>query len=86
MARDGGRVVLAYGEVTGHAHAIADADVELYAYGETADAVERFLRVGAGGATLVHEEHGAITLAPETTYQVYSQFEYEPEALRLVAD
>jgi hypothetical protein len=27
VARDNGRVVLAYGEVTGHAHAIAEAEV-----------------------------------------------------------
>ena len=29
-AREGGRVVLAHGEVTGHAHAIADAGATLY--------------------------------------------------------
>ncbi len=29
VARDNGRVVLAYGEVTGHAHAITDPDVML---------------------------------------------------------
>jgi hypothetical protein len=40
-SHDGGRVVLAYGEVTGHSHSIAEAECELLE--ETAD--DRFLRV-----------------------------------------
>ncbi len=62
MPRDNGRVVLAYGEVTGHAHAIADPDATLYAVPGTDD---RFLAVMAGsGVTLRHEEHATITLPP----------------------
>ncbi len=41
VPRDAGRVVLAYGEVTGHAHAVMEAECELLE--ETAD--DRFLRV-----------------------------------------
>ncbi len=73
VARDNGRIVLAYGEVTGHAHAILDG-AELY----TSDAIaaaERILRVGAGGATVVHEEHGAIAL-PQGDYRVAIQMEW----------
>ena len=40
VAREAGRIVLAHGEVTGHAHAIAEPECELL---ETGD--ERFLRV-----------------------------------------
>ena len=81
--RDNGRIVLAYGEVTGHAHAILDNDAELW---ETAAAADRFLRVRArGGAVLVHEEHAPIAL-PKGDYIVRHQREYSPEELRRVAD
>jgi len=84
VQRDRGRVVLAYGEVTGHAHVIEDEDVELFTTA-TADAVDRWLRVGPKGATLVHDEHGAITLPPGI-YRTRIQREYSPEAIRNVAD
>lgn len=82
--RDAGRVVLAYGEVTGHAHAIAEPDVELYAH--DAGLGDRFLRVLAeGGADVVHEEHGTIHLDPGD-YRVRIQREYTPAAIVRVAD
>lgn len=83
VERDRGRVVLAYGEVTGHAHVIEDEGVDLFA--TTSDAVDRWLRVGPKGATLVHDEHGAITLEPGV-YRTRIQREYSPEAIRNVAD
>lgn len=79
------RIVLMEGEVTGHAHAVLDANVE-YVETSTADAVERWLRVGAGGATLVHEEHAAHRLKPNTDYEQWFQYEYQPQELRRVAD
>ncbi len=83
VARDGGRVVLAYGEVTGHAHAILERDVELF---QVADQVDRWLRVGERGAVLAHEEHGPITLAPGV-YRVRRQREFTDEdEPRYVAD
>lgn len=78
---DRGRIILAYGEVTGHAHALPEADVELF---ETAQAADRFLRVRSL-TTLTHEEHAPIDL-PAGEYIVRRQREYSPEALRLVAD
>lgn len=62
VPRDAGRVVLAYGEVTGHAHAIHDPGVCLLrAEGVAFD----LLRVNEGVlAQLVHEEHGMITVGP----------------------
>ena len=84
--RDNDRVVLAYGEVTGHAHAIAAEDVELFfAPGEASIMAERYLRVGSAGAVLVHEEHAPITLPPGK-YEVRHQREYAPAELRQVAD
>ena len=72
VGRDRGRIVLAYGEATGHAHAIADADAELIEL-ETG---ERFL-VTARGVSLRHEEHAAVELPPGA-YRVVRQREYVP--------
>src|SRR4051794_13547906 len=59
-ARDDGAVVLARGELTGHAHAIHDAGATLFVAEGEADAI----LVVEGGAVLVHEEHAAIPIAP----------------------
>lgn len=80
---DNGRVILAYGEVTGHAHAVV-GDVELFAPDDVAELEERFMRVEQE-AKVVHEEHGTITLPPGD-YRVQRQREYAPEAPVWVAD
>jgi hypothetical protein len=73
IARDNGRIVLAYGEVTGHAHAIHDTEAELFSLPDTDD---RFLRIMASsGVSLVHEEHTEIHLPPGD-YIVRRQREY----------
>lgn len=71
--RDGqGRIVLAEGEATGHAHAIHHSGARLV--GSRLD--ERFLEVLAeGGVDLVHEEHATIHL-PSGSYQVILQREW----------
>lgn len=69
VERDKGRIILAYGEVTGHAHAITESWAKLF---ESAD--QRFLELPQE-ATLVHEEHSTITIAPGT-YRVVRQREY----------
>lgn len=73
------RVVLAYGEVTGHAHAIDLAHASLYQWKN-----DRLLETKPG-ATLVHEEHSAINLE-EGIYRVIQQREYEPGSTRPVID
>ena len=78
--RDNGRVILAYGEVTGHAHALTADGVALM---EVEGGLE-FLKVDAVSA-LVHEEHGTINIEPGL-YQIKHQREYTPEAIRNVAD
>lgn len=71
IPRDRGRVVLAYGEVTGHAHAIRSLGAALLELRG-----ERYLQVSAA-VTLEHEEHGPIDIAPGA-YRVVIQREYVP--------
>ena len=73
------RVVLAYGEVTGHAHAIDATLAKTFQNG-----AERYLVV-KDGAVLRHEEHNPLLLAPGT-YRVQLQREYEPAGWRRVID
>ncbi|HEY9757179.1 MAG TPA: hypothetical protein V6C97_18575 [Oculatellaceae cyanobacterium] len=67
------RVILAYGEVTGHAHAISTAYAKMYTWEG-----DRLLEVKPD-APLVHEEHATIVL-PAGFYKVIQQREYVPEA------
>jgi hypothetical protein len=98
---DGNRIVLAYGEVTGHAHAIYDYVAHgLEKAGEVADAAiaraqtkARLWRDAAGDrylevvetVSLSHEEHATHVLAPGI-YKLPNQVEYSPAELRRVAD
>lgn len=75
-----GMIVLAYGEVTGHAH--------------TVDAGKAVLSLGEGGVMFLtveeltavrHQQHAPLTLEPGN-YKVIRQREYTPEAIRNVAD
>ena len=80
VKRDAGRIVLAYGEVTGHAHAIHSSDATLW---ENADGA-RYLEVKRA-VRLMHEEHATITI-PAGLFLITRQREYSPEAIRFVAD
>jgi hypothetical protein len=77
-----GRLLLALGEATGHAHAVAARDAELLA--DPADVDRRFLRI-VSTSLLTHEEHRAIPLPPGL-YRVARQREYSPDVIRHVAD
>jgi hypothetical protein len=79
---DKGRVILAYGEVTGHAHAL-DAKLAT-AYGPSDDA---FWLTVESGATITHEEHAPIVI-PDTVrnLRVIRQREYSAAGERRVAD
>lgn len=75
------RIVLAHGEVTGHAHAIHDLDsVDVFV---AADGT-MYLSVRKAAA-LKHEEHGTIMLQPGK-YKRVIQREYSPMEIRNVAD
>lgn len=79
-----GRVVLAYGEVTGHAHAMAASRV---CYFRDDGGGRTFIQVtGDEPAGLSHEEHHTIPVEPGA-YEVVRQREYEPKARpRAIAD
>jgi hypothetical protein len=68
-----GRVVLALGEATGHAHVIESEDVALISAGE---AEELYLLVyGDAPVALRHEEHDTLDVPPGV-YRVIRQREY----------
>ncbi|MGA5820196.1 hypothetical protein ACPC54_20295 [Kitasatospora sp. NPDC094028] len=76
-----GRMVLALGEVTGHAHAVVGPGELRREAGPFGSA---WLHLPEGGR-VVHEEHAAISL-PKGWYRVVRQREYTPGAVRMVAD
>jgi hypothetical protein len=88
----GNRIVLALGEVTGHAHAIYDHAAIGGIVGRAQDKArlwsaangERYLEV-TQPVTLRHEEHTAHTLPPGI-YWLPRQVEYTGRAVRRVAD
>lgn len=87
-----GDIILAHGEVTGHAHRLSLPNtMTMIEKGELVQApkkvrlwdagAERFIQVMEKTA-LTHEEHSPIPLDPGI-YQVIRQREYDPEAERL---
>lgn len=93
-----GSVVLALGEVTGHSHRIESTHASLYLEQATTAQPDALVALGIGGglspdrllhldapATVVHEEHGSISL-DAGTYRIRIQKEYSPAELRNVAD
>lgn len=77
-ARNASDVVLAEGEITGHAHRVkADVVLDWEVEGQ------RYIRVsGRQMGSLWHEDHdphGATVVKPETTYRVVPQREYSLE-------
>ncbi|MCW2239530.1 hypothetical protein [Azospirillum canadense] len=79
-----GRVILARGEVTGHAHSMAAERVRYFREDETG---RGFIQVhGPGPVALRHEEHAPVNVEPGL-YEVRRQREYRPRAQAgLVAD
>ena len=73
-------LVLAEGEVTGHAHRVRGSEVELLEFEGNI-----FLSVKSDDAKVTHEEHKEIDL-PVGDYEIRIQREYEPEGWRNVQD
>jgi hypothetical protein len=77
----GTRPVLAEGEVTGHAHRVADPTTAQVFKGSSG----LFLEVTADSATVVHDEHAPVTV-PRGSYEIRIQREYHPKEIRRVVD
>jgi hypothetical protein len=75
------RIVLAYGEATGHAHAIHSKNVLFLTDKKTG----KFFLIVKKESTLVHEEHSKIIL-PIGNYEVIRQRFYTPGRIQYVAD
>lgn len=75
---DKGRNILAYGEVTGHSHALLDKECKLREDSKGA----RYLTVPKE-ASLRHEEHSTIVL-PAGNYRIIQQVEYVKEFKKVV--
>jgi hypothetical protein len=85
VPREGGAVVLAHGEATGHMHRITDAGAALFFGKDKAANADRFLRV-LQPVSLRHDEHAPIDLVPGL-YRVRRQREWTDEMEpRVVAD
>ena len=93
-----GHIVLAFGESSGHRHAIRDQEVQSFVM----DSAEReanglsaecdYILVGGSGAVLNHEyvtgekaDHEPVSLAPGA-YKVVGQREYQPDQVRRAVD
>jgi hypothetical protein len=83
-AAENGRVVLARGEQTGHAHTMAADRVCYFREDGTGSG---FIRVsGTAPVDLTHEEHASLAIPPGS-YRVVQQRESQPRAApRVVAD
>ena len=77
-----GRIILARGELSGHAHAIQEGDGNAKFFEGEGD--RRYLLMIEIGR-LEHEEHGAIVIEPGW-YEVHRQKEYDPDGTILAGD
>lgn len=75
-----GKHIIAYGEVTGHCHAIEEKGCEMY----VADDGRVYLTIEEE-TEIKHDEHEAIKL-PAGIYTYVPQREYTPQAIKNVLD
>ncbi len=82
VPREDGRIILAHGEATGHAHAIKSERAALFSDPKLAAI---FMHVTDESVALEHDEHGTIAIPPGT-YRVVRQREYHPTEIKRVED
>ena len=82
--RVNGDIILAYGEVTNHAHRIKDKKIRWF---EGRNETETYLDNSDGNvAMLTHEEHSKVELPSGKKYIAIRQREYDELGERMVAD
>jgi len=84
LTRDESRIIIAYGETTGHSHVVESPGAKLFAIDRDTEIEEHYLALEQQ-ADLVHDEHDTVTLPPGK-YRVHRQFEHEPAGARRVID
>ena len=81
VPEDKHRIVIAHGEVTGHAHAIYELDdIEMF----EDEAGTLYMR-NSKDKVIKHEEHAPLEI-PAGTHKFIQQREYTPEGIRNVLD
>jgi len=73
-------IVLAKGEITGHAHRLEGGQTTAFRIQG-----QLYVEVTGEAATLMHDEHRPITI-PRGTYEIRIQREYAPAEIRRVVD
>lgn len=81
-----GDVILALGEVTGHAHRFKAGSVTAFRNPLDKLLGQQYIVTGDAPAKLLHEEHGAKVFPPNMNFRVWIHREYHPEEIRNVAD
>jgi len=81
IAREDGRIILAHGEATGHAHAINSMDANMYIINNKPN----LYLVVNNDVKITHEEHSFIPVPPGK-YKVTRQIQYTPEKIMPVYD
>jgi hypothetical protein len=79
LQKHDGKIIVAHGEATGHAHQIDSTDADWWKHEE-----DQFVQVKTA-APLTHQEHSKIPLK-RGRHVVRRQREYSPSAIRNVAD
>jgi hypothetical protein len=79
----GQRIILAYGEATGHHHSLDLKDADWWKHADDANG-DQYLNVKTS-AVVTHQEHAPVAL-PAGKYRVIQQREYSPEEIRRVRD
>jgi hypothetical protein len=75
-----GRLILAYGEATGHTHSVSAEDAVMVIAADGTLLLDVMVET-----PLLHQEHDVITL-PVGHYRVVRQRVYTPEKFRIVSD
>lgn len=79
-----GRIVLAEGESTGHAHCVLDDPATLFVADDLNEMADRFLVVEQE-VHVVHEEHSTVALE-SGNWATRRKREYAPERPKIIAD
>lgn len=87
LKRVEGKVILAKGEVTGHAHVVGEPEAaEAWRGGADDDADLAHYVVAKKNTKVTHEEHAAVALKKGVVYESPVQVDYSEERTRKVAD